>query len=191
MIRGIIFDCFGVLYEGSLGLLVSMAPKGRARDIIDLNSQKDYGYMSYREYLVQTAEVIGTTVPEIERIINQKHTRNHELVEYVRMLKRQSNYRIGLLSNVGESVIQDFFGHEIDELFDAVVLSYREGIAKPNPEIFRLMAERIDLAPGECLMIDDLEENCEGAEIAGMQSIRHVANASTIRQIEYISSKSD
>ena len=41
MIRGIIFDCFGVLYGGSLSLLASMAPEGRAEEVYDINMQKD------------------------------------------------------------------------------------------------------------------------------------------------------
>jgi putative hydrolase of the HAD superfamily len=68
-------------------------------------------------------------------------------------------------------------------MFDVVFLSYKEGIAKPNPDAFRLAAEKLGLAPEECVMIDDIAENCEGAEVAGMQSIQHVTNESTIAQL--------
>ena len=39
---------------------------------------------------------------------------------------------------------------------------------KPQPEIYRLGAERAGLAPEECVFVDDLRENCEGAEAVGM-----------------------
>ena len=39
---------------------------------------------------------------------------------------------------------------------------------KPQPEIYRLAAERLEVAPEECLFVDDLRENCEGAEAVGM-----------------------
>ena len=49
MIRGIIFDCFGVLYSGSLAFMASIAPEDRRQEIYDINLQKDYGYISYDE----------------------------------------------------------------------------------------------------------------------------------------------
>lgn len=180
MIRGIIFDCFGVLYSGSLTLLASMAPDERRQEVYDINMQKDYGYISYDEYLAATAEVLGKTTSEIDVIIQDKHIRNKELVEYIRHLKAEGVYKIGMLSNIGERFIDELFGEELTKLFDTVVLSYQEGLAKPNPEIFTLMAERMGLHPGECIMIDDLADNCEGAEIAGMESIQHTSNVRTI-----------
>lgn len=189
MIRGIIFDCFGVLYGGSLTLLTSMAPEGRAQEIYDINMQKDYGYISYNEHLARTAEVLGISSDKVELIINEKHIRNKELVEYARSLKREGKFQVALLSNIGERVIQDLFGDEINDLFDTVVLSFQEGLAKPNPEIFTLTAQRMGLSTDQCVMIDDLEDNCEGAEIVGMKSIQHITNQSTIRQIKQLTEK--
>ena len=72
-----------------------------------------------------------------------------------------------------------FSPEERSKLFDAVLLSYEEHLVKPNPEVFRIMAQRMGLRPEECVMIDDLEENCEGAEVAGMRSVQHITNAYT------------
>ena len=44
---------------------------------------------------------------------------------------------------------------------------------KPEPEIYRLAAERVGAEPGACLFVDDLRENCDGAEAVGMTAIRH------------------
>lgn len=184
MIRGIIFDCFGVLYSGSLTLLASMAPEDRRQEVYDINMQKDYGYITYEEYLAATAEAIGRTPEEVHVIIQEKHVRNKELVEYARQLKQAGKHKVGMLSNIGERFIDELFGEELTKLFDTVVLSYQEGLAKPNPEIFTLMAERMGLHPGECIMIDDLADNCEGAEIAGMESIQHTSNVRTIELLQ-------
>lgn len=179
MVQGIIFDCFGVLYSGSLTLLASMAPEGRTQEVYDINMQKDYGYISYAGYLSATAEVLEKTPEEIDAIIHEKHVRNEELVAYVRQLKESGHYKIGMLSNIGERIMDELFGNELTMLFDEVLLSHQEGLAKPNPEIFRLMAERMELSPGQCVMIDDLADNCEGAEIVGMKSIQHTSNQRT------------
>lgn len=178
MIRGIIFDCFGVLYGGSLTVLESLAPPDRQQEVRDVNSQKDYGYLSYHEYLLQIGEIIGKTPQEVDEIIRKKHLRNEELVRFVMSLRK--SYKVALLSNIGDTVIEQLFAKgELEQLFDVVVLSHNEGLAKPNPAIFTLAAERMGLNAGECVMIDDLESNCDGAEIAGMQSIQHITNDST------------
>lgn len=184
MIRAIIFDCFGVLYGGSLEALVSMAPVGMAQQVRDINSAKDYGYITSRDYLMQIGEVIGVTSDKVADIMRRGHTPNGPLIAVTQKLKSQ--YKIGLLSNIGDSLFETLFDGKAEQLFDAVVLSYREGIAKPNPEVFRLMAERLNLSPGECVMIDDLADNCEGAEVAGMRTIVHTDNASTMEQLKQL-----
>ena len=52
---------------------------------------------------------------------------------------------------------------------------------KPQPEIFRLGAERVGLPPEECVFVDDLRENCEGAEAVGMTAVLHRGADTTIR----------
>jgi epoxide hydrolase-like predicted phosphatase len=72
----------------------------------------------------------------------------------------------------------------LDQLFDAVLISGELGMHKPEPEIYRLASERVGVEPGGCVFIDDLRENCEGAEAVGMASIRHVDAAQTIAQLQ-------
>ncbi len=178
MIRGIIFDCFGVLYGGSLSTLVNMCPADKLDQLRDLSKQSDYGYIDRSEYVEGVATLVGSSPDEITELLRHKHIRNEPLVEFVAQLKGQ--YKIGLLSNVGAETIQSLFTQdELNTLFDVVVLSNEEHITKPHPEIFKLTAERMGLTAGECIMIDDLDSNCEGAEIAGMQSIMHTTNDTT------------
>lgn len=178
MIRGIIFDCFGVLYSGSLTLLASLASTPEQRqEVFDVNTRKDYGHISYEEYLRLTAAAIERTPQEVDEIVRNKHVRNQDLVAYAQQLKADG-YKIGLLSNMGEKTYEGLFP-DGDSIFDDVLLSYKEGIVKPHPAIYELMATRMGYAPSECVMIDDLEVNCDGAEIAGMQSIQHITNERT------------
>ena len=177
MIKAIIFDCFGVMYGGSLGTLANMAPPEHRQAIYDCNQAKDYGYINYPEYLQQIGELIGIAPEAVDTIMRQHHIANTWLIEYAQELREQ--YKVALLSNIGDQTMERLFDGKVGELFDEVVLSYQEGIAKPNPEIFTLTAERLGVTPGECVMIDDLMTNCEGAEVAGMQSILHTDNALT------------
>jgi epoxide hydrolase-like predicted phosphatase len=70
------------------------------------------------------------------------------------------------------------------ELFDGVVISGEVGLHKPQPEIFRLSCERVGLPPQECAFVDDLRENCDGAEAIGMTAILHRGAETTIPELE-------
>ena len=72
------------------------------------------------------------------------------------------------------------------ELFDGVVISGEVGLHKPQPEIFLLGAERIDTAPGDCVFVDDLRENCEGAEAVGMTAVLHRDTGETLARLEQL-----
>jgi len=70
------------------------------------------------------------------------------------------------------------------ELFDGVVISGEVGFHKPQPEIFRMGAESIGVAPADCVFVDDLRENCEGAEAVGMTAILHRGAEKTLPELE-------
>ena len=82
---------------------------------------------------------------------------------------RAQGMQIGLLSNT-EPPSKLFHLRQGYEFFSARVFSCDENIAKPNPAIYLLAAERIGLPASECLMVDDRAENIAGAERAGMQT---------------------
>lgn len=181
MIRGIIFDCFGVLYGGSLETFVKMAPHENAKAIHDVNIAKDYGYIDYKEYVTQLGELVGIAPEEVERIIAQYHVPNRELIDLA--VKLRGEHKTALLSNISDHLLATMFDGKAYDLFDVVVESYKEGLAKPNPAIFQLTADRLGLPPEKCVMIDDIADNCEAAEIVGMKSIQYTSNDVTIARL--------
>ena len=70
------------------------------------------------------------------------------------------------------------------ELFDGVVISGEVGLHKPQPQIFELGAERVGLRPSRCVFVDDLRENCEGAEAVGMVPVLHRGVDETLARLE-------
>jgi HAD superfamily hydrolase (TIGR01509 family) len=170
MIRGIIFDCFGVLYQGSIAHLHELVPETKRAELANLSLSSDYGYLSREEFLLQASELLGKTTTEIEAIMQADHIRNAPMIEYVRSLR--GRYKLALLSNVGRGVIERLFSaDELAELFDVVVLSSEVGMVKPDSAIFSLTADRLQLLPSECVMVDDLETNISGAKSIGMEGI--------------------
>ena len=95
---------------------------------------------------------------------------------------REQGISTGLISNsMGEG---RYDRAAFAELFDGVVISGEVGLHKPQPEIFLLGCERIGLPPGECVFVDDLRENCEGAEAVGMTAILHRGADGTVPELE-------
>ena len=70
------------------------------------------------------------------------------------------------------------------DLFDAAVISGDVGMHKPQPEIYLLACERLGIEPAEAVFVDDLRENCAGAEAVGMTAILHRDPAETIAKLE-------
>lgn len=170
MIRGIIFDCFGVLYRGSIAHLYELAPAANRAELANLSLSSDYGYLSHEDFLHQASVLIEKTPAEIQSIMNMDHIRNEAMIDYIRTLR--ADYKVALLSNIGHGVIERLFSSaELDELFDAVVLSGEVGMVKPDTAIFSLTSDKIGISAEECLMIDDLQANIDGAAMAGMQGV--------------------
>jgi beta-phosphoglucomutase len=67
--------------------------------------------------------------------------------------------------NAGRIVEQLGLGH----LFDVVVDGNHIQRTKPDPEVFLLAAERLDVAPEECLVLEDAEVGIAAARNAGMR----------------------
>jgi epoxide hydrolase-like predicted phosphatase len=102
------------------------------------------------------------------------------MVEAVRQI-RASELLTGLVSNSWSTAHYD--RKLLAELFDAVVISAEVGLHKPQPEIYLLAAERLEVEAAECVFVDDLKENCEGAEAVGMTAIRHRDAQETIARL--------
>ena len=103
------------------------------------------------------------------------------MIEAVRAAKR-AGIRTGLISNSWGSGRYD--RDSFPELFDGVVISGEVGLNKPDPEIFRVAAKAIDVDPSACVFVDDLKENCAGAEAVGMTAILHRGAEETLPRLE-------
>lgn len=84
---------------------------------------------------------------------------------------RAAGVRTGLLSNSWGP--EGYLRERFDDHFDAVVISGEVGLRKPGQAIFRLATEQLDLEPGDCAFVDDLDRNVEVARRLGMYGVVH------------------
>jgi 2-haloacid dehalogenase len=69
------------------------------------------------------------------------------------------------------------------ELFEDILVSGEERLAKPDPRIFELLTERSGLPPGSCVFVDDKPENVEAARAAGLDGIVFVDDGTLREQL--------
>lgn len=62
------------------------------------------------------------------------------------------------------------------DLFVDIVVSGKEGVAKPDPEIFKILQERIGHSLHDCIFVDDSVSNVEAAAEAGLDAILFTDN---------------
>jgi epoxide hydrolase-like predicted phosphatase len=107
--------------------------------------------------------------------------RDHEMLDLFRRLKA-AGVPTGLLSNSWGS---DYgYPRELfPEMFNVVVISAEVGMRKPEPRIFLHVAGLLGLEPGECVFIDDIQQNITAAEELGFTGILHTDAASTALRV--------
>jgi len=89
---------------------------------------------------------------------------------------RAAGLKVALLSN---SWGNTYPRGRLAELMDAIVISGEVGLRKPDPAIYRLVLERLDVAPQEAVFVDDAEPNLEGARAVGLVTVLHRDAAGT------------
>ena len=170
-IKAIIFDCFGVMIKSGHNLLRQDFPE--LVNLVDhLQAKSDMGLLTRFDFNQTVAEKTSLTAKDIEDRYWGSNKYNYPVVEMAENYKSVGNFKLGLLSNISRDwmgEILSFFDEK--KLFDEVILSGDINIVKPDPRIFILMAEKLHLRPEECIMIDDVADNINGARIAGMHGV--------------------
>jgi putative hydrolase of the HAD superfamily len=108
---------------------------------------------------------------------------NQPMIELMRELKGRGLRMALLTNNVREWEPLWRTMVPIDDLFEVVVDSAFVGCRKPEPEIYEIILERLGVAAGGCLFIDDVEGNCEAARELGMAAVHFQANEQAIAEI--------
>lgn len=91
------------------------------------------------------------------------------------------HYKVFLLSNTSLRFLNYYRKVEMFRKLDGFVISAQEKLMKPDPAIYRCLCGRYGLLPQECLFVDDLQKNVEGAEACGWSGHRF-AGAEELRR---------
>jgi epoxide hydrolase-like predicted phosphatase len=139
------------------------------------------GALSEEAFEPQFAAKLGVEWPGlIDRLFAGSRPEESMLRAVLRA--RGAGIRTGLISNSWGTRRYD--RQRLEELFDGVVISGEVGIRKPDPEMYRLGAERIGVVARACVFVDDLPFNLEPAAELGMATVHHTSSEETIAELE-------
>lgn len=192
--RAIIFDFGGVisrtlfethaLTEASLGLpagsLTWRGPFDPESDPLwcdmqaDRISEREYWYARTRE----VGERVGKQWTEFSDFV--KAVRGDAPAEVIRpeFLKtiaaaRAAGVRLAVLSNELDLFYGADFRTKLPFLgyFEVIVDATHTGILKPDPRAYQICLDKLELAPGDCVFVDDQDRNIKGAEKVGLRTV--------------------
>ena len=191
-IKAVIFDCFGVLVGDVLRMkaveLEHTHPEA-AKQIHAALRAGDRGIISSDEVATIVGDAIGVSAEEVRMMAREGEVKNTTLIAELPAIRK--DYKLGMLSNIsGRAALDEHFGPgRLDVMFDTVVASGEVGLIKPEPEIFWIAAERLGLTPKQCVMIDDLDVNIDGARLAGMKAIKFETNKQVLADLHELLGK--
>jgi epoxide hydrolase-like predicted phosphatase len=104
------------------------------------------------------------------------------LAQFIRELRREN--RTALLSNAWpgmRQMIENEWG--IADCFDDLFISAELGLAKPDPRIYRLALDRLDVPPERAVFVDDFSENVRAAAALGLRAIQFLSSKQAIQAV--------
>ncbi len=195
MIKTIIFDIGNVLtvfaweeFLNSFGFSEDITEKiARASINSEVWKEYDLGIQSDKEIV----ENFIKNAPDIEKEIRTVYQNMHGMIKrsdyaipWIRELKARG-YQVLVLSNFSSKALREC-SDAMDFLpeTDGGILSFRDHVVKPMPEIYDLLLKRYSLNPEECVFLDDLPRNIEGARKFGIQTILFTDYNTARRELE-------
>ena len=104
-------------------------------------------------------------------------------VSWVKELK-EKGYQVLVLSNFSHRAYEDC--QDVLEFLDYVdggILSFREKVVKPEPEIYQLLIDRYQLVSEECVFLDDTQKNLTAAEEFGIHTIHFIEREKAVEEL--------
>jgi epoxide hydrolase-like predicted phosphatase len=108
---------------------------------------------------------------------------NTEMADYCQRLRPR--YRTAILSNAAAGGRrEEERRHGFAAMADVLVYSYEVGIEKPDRRIYEITCQRLGVAPGEVVFLDDLEANVVAARRLGIRAVLFQSTTQAITHVE-------
>ena len=203
MIEAVIFDFGGVFtsspfeafaaYERERGLPENLIRKINSTDHENnawaLFERAEIDIDAFDRAFAEEARAHGHHVPGRDILPLLAGQFRPDMIEALRRIK--TRFKTGCITNNmphnaagGTEAGRSMYAREIMELFDAVIESAKIGMRKPDPRIYRLMCEMLEVEPEACIYLDDLGGNLKPARAMGMATIKVESGPQAIAELE-------
>jgi putative hydrolase of the HAD superfamily len=202
MIEAVIWDFGGVLTSSPFEAFARFeTERGLPLDIIRRTNASSHWENAWAKF--ERAEVDLETFDQLfaaESLALGAEVRGKEVLpllsgdlrpEMVDALKRvKAELKTGCITNnlpanaIGSIGGRSLYIAEVMALFDHVIESAKIGLRKPDPRIYRMMVEALDVDPRACVYLDDLGVNLKPARDMGMTTIKVVNAPQAIAELE-------
>jgi putative hydrolase of the HAD superfamily len=121
-------------------------------------------------------------VQELAQDIFAAEAVDQEVAAFVKSLRPR--YKTALLSNAWPEARNSL--HErrgLGAVTDMLILSCEERLMKPDTRLYHLAVERLGVAPGEALLVDDSVVNVDGARDAGLCAYHYATREAALHEL--------
>ncbi len=178
--KALIFDCDGTLADTMPTHVKAWVATYQSFGV-DITEQPffDMGGLPNRAIIETLNQQLGTSL-EVEKTQGDKEQRFMEMLHTIEEIKavadiaRHYHRQIPMAvasSGLGRIVHQMLITNGLFPLFDVIVTADDVTNGKPAPDLFLLAAQRLGVAPEDCIVYEDGDPGLEAAARAGMRAI--------------------
>ena len=138
----------------------------------------------FNDLFLKEAKAKGFDIKGRDIIKLLKGSIRENMVSFLRELK--SDFKLGCITNNVKSSSGENTDNETEEamsIFDHVIESSIVGIRKPNPEIYMMSCDALNVSPDQCIYLDDLGINLKPARELGMTTIKVIKPEDAIQEV--------
>jgi HAD superfamily hydrolase (TIGR01493 family) len=189
-VRGVLFDFSGTLFHlepepgPGTDLITTMASPAFLADDVPAEIAEDWHRRDldsgvHRAVHLRLLQDAGVADPDPVYELMRAGTSWRRYPDTIEALTRIRSYGlpIAVISNIAWDIAEALRLGGAHDLVDAIVLSYVEGVQKPDPRIFELACERIGIKPTDALMIGDSPADAAATSVGAEFEL--VANVAT------------
>lgn len=199
MIKNLIFDCGGVVFEVDYEKsYLEFKKLSNNPDLFDhlsvfgfkhIASDYETGKQSSEEFLIDIRKKLDLNASDQEII----EAWNAMLVGYLEesidvITNLKERFNVALFSNTNEIHYVEFspICKDLLKIFDKTYFSHQIGFKKPNLDSFKYVLEDSGFIPEETIFIDDSAENINAAKKLGIQIIHYTKDWDFAKLNDYL-----
>ena len=191
-IKCIIFDWGGVLidnptesFNNECAKRIGISVEQLENAYSDFSSQFERGRLKESDLWKNIGKRLNINIKNNHSIWKECfmkiYSPRNEIFNLAKQLKK-NGYVIALLSNT-EIPAMNFFEEQNYEMFDYKVFSCKEGTAKPEPELYKILLDKMKISGQQSLFIDDKIENLTTANELQMNTIHYKNHEDLIKNL--------